>query len=84
MAARAGDVHGFFVEICFDVRANRIAAVAEVMVEKVVYNLIAGEHHSVFFFLELPGVKALAAADFAADQKYFCHAFLHYSLPFQQ
>ena len=28
-----------------------------------------------FFFLELPGVKAFAAADFAADQKYFCHAF---------
>ena len=45
------------------------------MVEEVIFNLIAGEHHSVFFFLELPGVKALAAADFAADQKYFCHAF---------
>ena len=51
IAARAGDVHGFFVEIRFDVRANRIAAVAEVMVEEVVFNLIAGEHHSVFFFL---------------------------------
>ena len=73
----------FLWRLRFDVRADRIAAVAEVMVEEVIFNLIAGEHHSVFFFLELPGVKALAAADFAADQNTFA-MLLHYSLPFQQ